>query len=558
MRAEDRSAWVVRFVDEDLNKKDSALAFSETNLLLDLAERWDAPDITAEVYTGQGNYLLNVLHHPAAARSKYVQGIDYANSHDLKILAAGMLLQIGSSYCQENQLTLAYVYYFRAHDIFVKTGFHCIARIDQYEYSIGRFLFDLEDYKAAMSHFSIAEQYTRSGPQICYNILMALGWCSERLGKQGEAASYLQKRLQLAQREKNAAWIGESSVDVGEQYVQDGCYPEARIYLATGQRLSEQSGQLQTAARALILLSQVNMYEGNLYAAAEKLTQAELYLEKAGARNWYPDLYRGWVSIYEQSGNFREAYQYQQLYEHTSDSIRRAADVIARANIQARLEGRRRIMQLAQVEQTEQTDQMILLVAVCVAIVLGGGGYLFWRYQQRQQKTLIVAKQRAEQTLTRVLRQQASIERQPVEEPKSVLPPAPAVVKQPADHSVPFVPAPDPKTEQTAQGALEQILQLTLLTEDDSRHFRLLVEKVHPGFFAHLRAKFPELTQSETRLLALTKMSLKTKEISGILKVEPNSVRRLRNRIRKKYNLPAGDNFESLLLNDEIQSSDYE
>lgn len=94
---------------------------------------------------------------------------------------------------------------------------------------------------------------------------------------------------------------------------------------------------------------------------------------------------------------------------------------------------------------------------------------------------------------------------------------------------------------------MDQIVHMSLLTEEDSRQFRLLFEKIHPGFFAEIRTNLPDLTQSETRLLALTKLNLSTKEMSEILNIEPNSIRRLRNRIRQKLSLPAGDNFEKIL-----------
>ena len=38
MSSEERSTWVARFLAEDLYQMDSVLAFSETNLLLELAK----------------------------------------------------------------------------------------------------------------------------------------------------------------------------------------------------------------------------------------------------------------------------------------------------------------------------------------------------------------------------------------------------------------------------------------------------------------------------------------------------------------------------------------
>jgi len=544
MTAAERLVWVAHFVEVELNKKDSSGAFADINLLFDLADKWDAPAIKTAVYTGQGNYLLQVLHNAKGARDVYAQGVDYANMHDLEVPAGALLLQIGSTYSQEKQPTLAYEYYFRAHDIFAERGFHCIPRIDYYEYSIGRFLYDMEDYKAAMTHFSIAERFGKSGAPIHYQILMMLSQTCQRLGRPEEALTYMLKRAQLAQQENNIGWMGETAVDIGDQHLQDGCHAEARIYLTTGHRLSVQVSQLQTAARALILLSQVNIHQGNLHAAGEKLTVAENYLCHTNETNNYPDLYAGWMTIHEQTGNFREAYKYRELYDYAQDSIQRTTELRTYTNIQVRLEGRRHMMQVAQMRKAQATDQLMTTLAGCVIVILGAGAYFGWGYQQHWQKSLILARQEAEQALERALQQQA-INQHTDEVGDTALGTVPAA----ASSSSASLLMSD-RAEQTAKAALATILQLVLLTEEDSRHFRVLFEKIHPGFLAQLRVKFPDLTQSETRLLALTKLNLNTREMSDILNVEPNSIRRLRNRIRQKFNLPTGDNLESLFVKD--------
>ncbi len=548
----ERSAWVGHFVEEDLSKKDSARAFTETDLLLDLSKNWDAPDIAAQVYGAQGDYLLNLLHNSAGARSKYAQGIDFANLHGLEVPAASMLLKIGSSYCQENQRVLAYEYYFRAHDVFARVGFAHIPRIDQYEYDIGRFLYDVEDYTTALTHFSWAEKYPNSGPQVRYKVLTALSQCYEQLDSSEQTLAFLKKRAQVAQQENNPIWMGESALNTGQYHLKQGCYSEARIYLATALSLSAQNDQLLVAAQALISLSTVNLHEGNIHTAAEKLTEAETYLRQTDAGSWYPDFYHNWELIYERSADYREAYRYDQIFNHISDSIRQATDLRTYSNIQVRLEGRRHLMQTAQLEQMEQTDRMLAMGIIFLFTILSIAAYFVWKYQQRRQRALVLGKQQAEQALERVLQQKIIEQQKEVEEikPIKMLGMSSADDALPSTFSSFLPPDPDPAAEQHAKEALEKILKLTLLTEDDSRDFRLYFEKVHPGFFAQLRVKLPDLTQSETRLLALTKLNLKTREMSEILNVEPNSIRRLRNRIRQKYNLPAGDNFEIFLIND--------
>jgi DNA-binding CsgD family transcriptional regulator len=77
----------------------------------------------------------------------------------------------------------------------------------------------------------------------------------------------------------------------------------------------------------------------------------------------------------------------------------------------------------------------------------------------------------------------------------------------------------------------------SILTEDDWNEFRTLFEKVQIGFFDKLKQQFPDLTPSEQRLLALMKLKLSKREMAGMLGIAPDSIKKTRQRIRKKINV---------------------
>jgi DNA-binding CsgD family transcriptional regulator len=82
-----------------------------------------------------------------------------------------------------------------------------------------------------------------------------------------------------------------------------------------------------------------------------------------------------------------------------------------------------------------------------------------------------------------------------------------------------------------------KLRQYSILTEDDWTEFRKLFEKVQIGFFDKLKQKFPDLTPSEQRLLALMKLKLSKREMAGMLGIAPDSIKKTRQRIRKKINV---------------------
>ncbi|MBN8702071.1 MAG: transcriptional regulator [Bacteroidetes bacterium] len=99
---------------------------------------------------------------------------------------------------------------------------------------------------------------------------------------------------------------------------------------------------------------------------------------------------------------------------------------------------------------------------------------------------------------------------------------------------------------------LEKITELTsskIITEDDWTKFKQLFEKVHGGFFHVYKTKYPDITNAEIRLAALIKLNLNSKEIATMLGISADSVKKTRQRLRKRMNLDIQEELENVILN---------
>jgi hypothetical protein len=94
---------------------------------------------------------------------------------------------------------------------------------------------------------------------------------------------------------------------------------------------------------------------------------------------------------------------------------------------------------------------------------------------------------------------------------------------------------------------LNRLINATLLTEEDWREFRQLFDKVYPGFLIRLKDKMPDLNPAEIRLLALTKLQLAPKEMAAMLGIGYEAIRKSRQRLRKKINLPEEGTLDELV-----------
>ncbi len=102
-----------------------------------------------------------------------------------------------------------------------------------------------------------------------------------------------------------------------------------------------------------------------------------------------------------------------------------------------------------------------------------------------------------------------------------------------------------PLTDEQHQLA-DELSRQTILTEEDWEKFKTLFEKIYPGFFLKLKEMIPDITVAEQRMAALTRLHLNTKQMASMLGISPDSVYKIKQRLRKR-----------LQLDDEVTTETY-
>ncbi len=104
------------------------------------------------------------------------------------------------------------------------------------------------------------------------------------------------------------------------------------------------------------------------------------------------------------------------------------------------------------------------------------------------------------------------------------------------------------RTEQNNQ-QLSQLYQLKILTEDDWHNFKILFDKVHPGFINRLRAQIPDLAPAEERQFLLIKLNIDNKEAADMLGISAEGVKKNRYRLKKRFGLDDQANLDEFVRN---------
>lgn len=98
-------------------------------------------------------------------------------------------------------------------------------------------------------------------------------------------------------------------------------------------------------------------------------------------------------------------------------------------------------------------------------------------------------------------------------------------------------------TELNQQGFHENVISILKSIESGMKteeHWSLFIEKyktLNPNFLSTLLLEYPQLTKSEIRLCLFLKLKFSHKEIAELLFITPETVKKYRYRIRKKFNL---------------------
>jgi DNA-binding CsgD family transcriptional regulator/uncharacterized membrane protein YwzB len=93
-----------------------------------------------------------------------------------------------------------------------------------------------------------------------------------------------------------------------------------------------------------------------------------------------------------------------------------------------------------------------------------------------------------------------------------------------------------------------KMIENSFSNEADWNEFTERFNTLNPNFFSNLLSNHPDLSKSEIRLLALIRIGYSQKEISNILNIAPDSVKKTRTRVRKKLYLDEKDELNAYLL----------
>lgn len=285
-----------------------------------------------------------------------------------------------------------------------------------------------------------------------------------------------------------------------------------------------------TYANYLMAKSIYNYEMGNYQLALSDATKVDAVAEEGNYNSQLLNVKEQLSKIYEALGDERKSLQYYKEYKHLNDSLYSITKTNALSYYQSLFETERRQKEVLQREaeidlinkdiQIAKNKSRILWITLIGLVLLAAGLFLFTRQRSQQRRKILQLELEGNK------RELMRYTKELLDKSNSM-----EILKTEIDQLKKEIGS-DDKIEK-----LQELVSLKILTSDHWSDFKNKFNTVYPSLLLQAREVNKDITNSEERLIALERLNLKTPEIANILGVSPESVVKVRYRLRKKLGI---------------------
>jgi tetratricopeptide (TPR) repeat protein len=395
--------------------------------------------------------------------------------------------------------------------------------------NVGIIYLSQDDTQAALNHFNKAlSSWTDQGYKS--GIARALGNIAdvyETEKNDSLALVYYKRSLAINEETNDKSAISNILNAMGEIYFRSRNYDESFRYQQRALQLALETGSINLQSGIYTALSNLYLVKND---AKQALITAEHALEigkKIDSKRNIADSYYQLSKVHAAGKNYEKAYEFQLLYIALNDSLKSSENLSNIEKVKANYELAKKEIEIKALNH--EMDVKILrrnsLVAASLALLVIGT--LVYNRRRLIMKKRLESKRQLLDFYTHNLREKSEMMDKVNQELEAL--------KQ------------KPTEEDTEIDKFNKILHAAILTDEDWENFKKAFEEVYPRFFAKLRYHYPDITVSELRLSALIKLKLSLKESASMLGISPESIKKSRYRLRKKFDLPEKETLEDFI-----------
>ncbi|MBD8083540.1 tetratricopeptide repeat protein [Chryseobacterium caseinilyticum] len=453
-----------------------------------------------------------------------------------------------------------YFYTYRRYEKCFPLFMYCIAALDEnndeqiiqisetYK-KIAYFLTTTNDHDKAEEFLKKALQYAKPETNDVAGILNNLGFCSLEKKNYAEAEYYFKKALSTAQKTADHVRYAKALGSLADLELKRQNYDKAIDLLQKDISISKKHESDQNTMFALNLLSNVYFEKGDIKNAERYLDEAKKYAtSKSHFRSFEYQINETILKIAKMKGDDQQELIARRRLEKLKDSL---MDFDAKETVlRVGWESQKKQLQLklakdkAELEKESYLKISAITVA-CILLILMVFIIRSYRHKMRSKKgeydkkvlTLMIDKIKSESKLNNTHKTLQSYQTYLSEKNKQI---------EELEKEMQKVKNSSFSELEERSGDLQKLLESHLMTDENWKNFRNAFIQKYPTHYKELTNQFPDLTDSNLRIIILTKLNMNNTEISRLLGVTIDAVKKAKHRLRKKYENDHESLFEQI------------
>jgi len=400
------------------------------------------------------------------------------------------------------------------------------------------FLTTTDEYEKAAEYLSKAEKYAKPDSRDMAAILNALGTCYAKTSQLDKAKLYFNKTLKLAHSKGFEVRYAKALGSLAEIELQHKNFAKAIDLLEKDIRISKKNSNNQNTMYALTVLSKVYLEKGNLEKAENYLNEAKKYAEsKIYFRSSEFGILEQIVKIAEMKGDNTTELHARRRLEKLQDSLRdfdgretvmKFAWESQKHQLQLRIEREKANHEKQAFIKTAAIVVCILLLIIIIFIICLNRQKIQSKKREYETKVLnlLVDKIKSENKLNSTHKTIHSYQIYLAEKNRQI---------EELEREMEKVKNSSFSGLEEKSRELQKLLESHLMTDENWKNFRNAFIQRYPSEYRHLKEHYPDLTDSNLRIIILSKLNMSNTEISRLLGVTLDAVKKAKHRLRKKY-----------------------
>lgn len=365
-----------------------------------------------------------------------------------------------------------------------------------------------------------------------FSVINIIGLSYQKLGQYDSAIHWHDKAFHQAVMQTDSAWMGIIKGNWGHTLLLQGKPKEALLLLWFDYNLALQYKDEPSAGNTLQRIARIYLAEGKTDSALLLAKKAQAYISIV--KRYYHAQYTMQAAltlsrIYEQKGDGMEAIQQYKIYNRIADSLALALRKSRFDVVQTQMAFEKTLMQKNELMQAQQYEKQLRFAMATGMLLLGIIGWLLYQRKMASNKKeaeILVQQKKLAEAETEAAKQQLEWFTNNLYEKNEL-------IEKLRQQAMPFQP--------------EELIEQSILTEEDWLRFRAMFDKVYPDFFTRLTHLANEATQAEQRMAALIRLGIGNKQMATMLGVSADTVRKSKSRLRQRLQLSAQDDLDHLI-----------